>query len=217
MGQGPYGPRPIWARAHMGQGPYGPRAPGPRALPCWANTSPENAPKKNDKIMLFFDDFKQLKRCATSVRSFWRRYRAEISVMCQKTKVSVFAKNNLVFFLKPGCCGVPIPAGAFFSPKKHAPGCFQRQSSVSRRRNPSLAHTAGSTGSTGSAGLVSSSAAQTLPSTRAGGQDDGSYNKLPQNIFAIRTAYRISCLRTKIWCAKDEEHKQTSMPKEQVC
>ena len=25
----PYGPRPIWARAHMGQGPYGPR-------PIWA-------------------------------------------------------------------------------------------------------------------------------------------------------------------------------------
>ena len=29
MGQGPYGPRPIWARAHMGQGPYGPG-------PIWA-------------------------------------------------------------------------------------------------------------------------------------------------------------------------------------
>ena len=34
MGQGPYGPRPIWAKAHMGQGPYGPGpiwAPGPWA------------------------------------------------------------------------------------------------------------------------------------------------------------------------------------------
>ncbi len=29
MGQGPYGPRPIWAKAHMGQGPYGPG-------PIWA-------------------------------------------------------------------------------------------------------------------------------------------------------------------------------------
>ena len=29
MGQGPYEPRPIWARAHMSQGPYGPR-------PIWA-------------------------------------------------------------------------------------------------------------------------------------------------------------------------------------
>ena len=93
LGQGPYGPGPRWAKAHMGQGPYGPRAPGPRALPCWANTSPENAPEKNDKIMLFFDDFKHIKRCATSVRSFWRRYRAEISAMCQKTKVSVFEKR----------------------------------------------------------------------------------------------------------------------------
>ena len=25
----PYGPRPIWARAHMGQGPFWPLAPGP--------------------------------------------------------------------------------------------------------------------------------------------------------------------------------------------
>ena len=41
MGQGPYGPRrpygprPIWAKAHMGQGPYGPGpiwAPGPYLL-----------------------------------------------------------------------------------------------------------------------------------------------------------------------------------------
>ena len=30
------------------------------------------------------------KRCATSVRSFWRWYRAEISDMCQKTKDFVF-------------------------------------------------------------------------------------------------------------------------------
>ena len=28
----PYGPGPIWARAHVGQGPYGPRAPGPSLL-----------------------------------------------------------------------------------------------------------------------------------------------------------------------------------------
>ena len=34
MGQGPYGPGPIWARAHMGQGPLapGPWAPGPSLL-----------------------------------------------------------------------------------------------------------------------------------------------------------------------------------------
>ena len=34
------------------------------------------------------------KRCATSVRSFWRQYRAEISTMCQKTKVFVLGKNR---------------------------------------------------------------------------------------------------------------------------
>ena len=82
----------------MGQGPYGPRAPGPRALPCWANTSPKNAPwKKESKLCFFCEFFWKQKRCATSVRSFWRRYRAEISAMCQKTKVSVFEKGcNLV-------------------------------------------------------------------------------------------------------------------------
>ena len=90
----PYGPRPIWARAHMGQGPYGPRAPGPRALPCWANTSPKNAPWKKESKLCFFVFFGKQKRCAASVRSFWRRYRAEISAMCQKTKVSVFEKKT---------------------------------------------------------------------------------------------------------------------------
>ncbi len=91
MGQGSYGPGPIWAKAHMGQGPYGPRAPGPRALPCWANTSPKNSPwKKESKLCFCFVVFWKQKRCATSVRSFWRRYRAEISAVCQKTKVSVF-------------------------------------------------------------------------------------------------------------------------------
>ena len=94
--KGPYGPRPIWARAHMGQGPYGPRAPGPRALPCWANTSPKNAPWKKESKLCFLCVFWKQKRCATSVRSFWRRYRAEISAMCQKTKVSVLRKNKLI-------------------------------------------------------------------------------------------------------------------------
>ena len=77
-------------------------------------------------------------------------------------------------------CVSPFPQGLFMPPKNTPQGVSRGKSSVSRRRNPSLAHTAGSTGSTGSTGLVSSSAAQTLPSTRAGGQDDGSYNKLPQ-------------------------------------
>ena len=99
-------PWPIWARAHMGQahmgqGPYGPRAPGPRALPCWANTSPKNAPWKKESKLCFLCVFWKQKRCATSVRSFWRRYRAEISAMCQKTKVSVFEKKkqNTILFV----------------------------------------------------------------------------------------------------------------------
>ena len=35
------------------------------------------------------------KRCGTSVRSFSTHFRAEISVMCQKTKVSVLWKRQL--------------------------------------------------------------------------------------------------------------------------
>ena len=100
---------------------------------------------------------------------------------CPHSRRGFFFAQKVRFFLKPGCCGVPIPAGAFYAPKNTPQGVSRGKSSVSRRRNPSLAHTAGSTGSTG---LVSSSAAQTLPSTRAGGQDDGSYNKLPQTIIS---------------------------------
>ena len=99
MGQGPYGPGPTWARAHMGQGPYGPGpiwapgpwAPGPSLL--GEHLTKKRTLEKRVQIV-FFDYFWKQKRCATSVRSFWRRYRAEIFAMCQKTKVSVFDKKN---------------------------------------------------------------------------------------------------------------------------
>ena len=69
------------------------------------------------------------KRCGTSVRSFSTHFRAEISVMCQKTKVSVLWKR-LFFTLKPGS---DAPAGClrrtphqkrvpFFKPGSDAPG-----------------------------------------------------------------------------------------------
>ena len=128
MGQGPYGPGPIWARAHRGQGPYGPRAPGPRALPCWANTSPKNAPWKKESRLIFLCVFWKQKRCATSVRSFWRRYRAEISAMCQKTKVSVFEKKDIILCV---CCPWNLPRNLLLrsgpgsappTPLPHAPG-----------------------------------------------------------------------------------------------
>ena len=80
----------IWA-----PGPYGPRVPGPRALPCWANTSPKNAPWKKESKLCFLCIFGKQKRCAASVRSFSTKFRAEISakLMCQKTKVSLFEKR----------------------------------------------------------------------------------------------------------------------------
>ena len=47
------------------------------------------------KSISFLMIFIKPKRCATSVRSFWRRFRALSSVMCQKTNVSVFEKKNI--------------------------------------------------------------------------------------------------------------------------
>ena len=92
LGHGPYGQRPIWARAHMGSGPLGPG-------PFLVGRTPHQKthPGKKSPNCVFLLVFWKQKRCATSVRSFWRRYRAEISAMCQKTKVSVFEKrHNLV-------------------------------------------------------------------------------------------------------------------------
>ena len=56
------------------------------------------------------------KRCGTSVRSFSTHFRAEISVMCQKTKVSALWKRCF-FSLKPRVWPLDIPSGAVFPPK----------------------------------------------------------------------------------------------------
>ena len=92
MGQGPYGPGPIWARAHMGPGPLGPG-------PFLVGQTPHQKthPGKKSPNCVFLCVFWKQKRCAASVRSFWRRYRAEISAMCQKTKVSVFEKKAVIW------------------------------------------------------------------------------------------------------------------------
>ena len=71
-------------------------------------------------FLMIFDDFWKPKRCATSVRSFWRRYRAEISTMCQKTKVFVLGKN-----LGPGTGGLTT------SPMDQGPRKKQRTKSWS--------------------------------------------------------------------------------------
>ena len=96
MGQGPYGPGPIRARAHMGQGPYGPRAPGPRALPCWANTSPKNAPWKKESKLCFFDCFWETKKmrdvCTIILAAVSRRDLCYVS----ENKGFRFATNKLI-------------------------------------------------------------------------------------------------------------------------
>ena len=40
---------------------------------------------------------------------------------CPHSRRGFFFAPKVRFFLKPGCCGVPIPAGAFFSAQKR---CF---------------------------------------------------------------------------------------------
>ena len=94
MGQGPYGPRPIWAKAHIGQGPLGPGPLGPGPFLVGQTPHQKTHPGKQSQNYVFLCIFWKQKRCAASVRSFWRRYRAEISAMCQKTKVSVFEKRH---------------------------------------------------------------------------------------------------------------------------
>ena len=135
----------IWFKYKtLEHGPYGPRAPGPRALPCWANTSPKNAPWKKESKLCFLFAFWKQKRCAASVRSFWRRYRAEISAMCQKTKVSVLRKIILCPFSENMC-------------QIHCKGC----QILTSRSFLADAY-----------GIGPGSAPRDLPSTCAGGQDD---------------------------------------------
>ena len=92
----PYGPRPILARAHMGQGPYGPQAPGPRALPCWANTSPENAPKKMFKLCYFCFDFKNIKKMRNVRTIILAAVSRRDLCYVSENKGFRFAKNKLI-------------------------------------------------------------------------------------------------------------------------
>ena len=54
-----------------------------------------------DLMLWFLMILTNPKRCGTPVRSFSTKFRAEISVMCQKTKVSVLWKKIIFFTLTP--------------------------------------------------------------------------------------------------------------------
>ena len=117
MGWGPWaranGPGPRcqgpWAKAHrpgpMGQGPWakdhsqGPWAkahgPGPIGQGPWAHMDQARGamgqgPWAHMGQGPFFWLTFNVKRCATSVGSFWRQFRAEISHMSPKTAIFVF-------------------------------------------------------------------------------------------------------------------------------
>ena len=118
MGQGQYGPGPIWSKAHMGQGPYGPRAPGPRALPCWANTSPKNAPWKKESKLFFFFVFFGNKKDARCPCDHFGGGIAPRSLLCVRKqrfpflKPKCFCAAKMLFWGEPatgaggtgGCC-----------------------------------------------------------------------------------------------------------------
>ena len=124
MGRGPYGPGPIWA-------------PGPGPFLVGRTPHQKTHPGKKSPNCVFWLFFGKQKRCGTSVRSFSTKFRAEISAMCQKTKVSVFEKRpNFVRNLVRN-----LPS--------EFKGILHQEVGVA-------------------------SAPQDLPSTRAGGQDDGS-------------------------------------------
>ena len=101
MGQGPYGPGPKWARAHMDQGPYGPRpiwapGPGPLALPCWANTSPKNAPWKKESKLCFFCVFLGNKKDARRPYDHFGGGIAPRSLLCVRKRRFPFLKKDLI-------------------------------------------------------------------------------------------------------------------------
>ncbi len=67
MGQGPYGPRPIWAKAHMGPGPGpGARDPGPRAPTRQRNPHRKSDLEKTTKLC-FFDIFMETKKNRSAI------------------------------------------------------------------------------------------------------------------------------------------------------
>ena len=85
QGQGPYGP-----------GPIGPRAPGPRALPCWENTSPENAPKKIVELCIFLKDFDTIKKMRDVRTIILAAVSRRDLCYVSENKGFRFAKNKLI-------------------------------------------------------------------------------------------------------------------------
>ena len=104
MGQGPYEPRPIWARAiwaraHWAPGPYGPGPIGPRALPCWANTSPKNAPWKKKSSNCIFSVFLGNKKDARHPYDHFGGGIAPRSLLCVRKRRFPLLKKDIIWFV----------------------------------------------------------------------------------------------------------------------
>ena len=80
----------------MGQGPYGPRAPGPRAPPCWANTSPKNAPWKKESKLCFLCVFFGNRKDARRPHDHFGGGIAPRSLLCVRKQRFPFLKKDLI-------------------------------------------------------------------------------------------------------------------------
>ena len=120
MGQGPYGPRPIWAKAHMGPGPYGPgpiwaRAPmGPGPLgpgPFLVGQTPHQKTHPGKKspncvFLLFFGNKKDARR----PYDHFGGGIAPRSLLCVRKQRFPFLKKDII--LSVICQFVNSPPGA---------------------------------------------------------------------------------------------------------
>ena len=103
---------------HMGQGPYGPRAPGPRALPCWANTSPKNAPWKKESKLCFLCFFGNKKDARRPYDHFGGGI-APRSLLCVRKRRFPFLKKDLILSV----CILPSEFASEFASKKWSRKC----------------------------------------------------------------------------------------------
>ena len=126
MGQGPYGPRPIWARA-PGPGP-GARDPGPRAPTRQRNPHRKSDLEKTTKLCFLFYIFMETKKNRSAITinlpAVSRRHLLYEVQSCkksypQKTYTRLVALPQGLFFpQKTYTRLVALPQGLFFPQKQ---------------------------------------------------------------------------------------------------
>ena len=90
MGQGPYGPGPIWARAHKGPGPLGP---GPFLV---GQTPHQKTHLKKSLNYVFFKDFDTIKKMRDVRTIILAAVSRRDLCYVSESKGFRFAKNKLI-------------------------------------------------------------------------------------------------------------------------